>query len=154
IHLSVARRIAGGEGVRSDWGRFWRRRFWRLYPSYIAAIVFSLVIYALAGAAAFPPIERITSLPLDLLAHVLLIQNLFTDYCFTLGNGPFWTLALEEQLYALYALFLLLRRRWPVGRVVCLTLVVSLAWQCGWHAWLGLDDGGGQAAPGSAPLAL
>jgi peptidoglycan/LPS O-acetylase OafA/YrhL len=149
IHLSVARRIAGGEGVRSDWGRFWRRRFWRLYPPYVAAIVFSLVLYAIV-----PPIQRITSLTLDLLTHLLLIHNLFADYCFSLGNGPFWTLGLEEQLYALYALFLLLRRRWPVGWVVCLTLLVSLAWQCGWHAWLGLDEGGGQAVPGSAPLAL
>src|SRR5215469_13507079 len=47
IHLSVARRMASGEGVRSDWGRFWRRRFWRLYPPYVAAIGFSLAIYAI-----------------------------------------------------------------------------------------------------------
>jgi peptidoglycan/LPS O-acetylase OafA/YrhL len=153
IHLSVARRIAGGVGVRSDWGRFWKRRFWRLYPPYVAAIVFSLAIYAIAGAAAYPSMERITSLPLDLLTHLLLIHNLFADYCFSLGDGPFWTLGLEEQLYALYALFLLLRRRWPVGRVLGLTLLVSLAWQCGWHLHLGLDDDGGQSA-GAATLAL
>jgi peptidoglycan/LPS O-acetylase OafA/YrhL len=154
IHLSVARRIAGGEGVRSDWGRFWRRRFWRLYPPYVAAIVFSLAIYALAGAAAFPPRERIVSLPLDLLTHLLLIHNLFADYCLSLGNGPFWTLGLEEQLYALYALFLLLRRRCPIGRVVLFTLMVSLAWQCGWHVGLGIEERGGQATPGAVPLAL
>lgn len=154
IHLSVARRIAASEGVRSDWGRFWKRRFWRLYPPYVAAIVFSLAIYAVAGAVAFPPIERIASLPWDLLTHLLLIHNLFVDYCFSLGNGPFWTLGLEEQLYALYALFLFLRRRWPLGRVVGLTLLISLAWQCGWHLWSGTDDGAGQPVLGAAPLAL
>ncbi|HWG47551.1 MAG TPA: acyltransferase [Gemmataceae bacterium] len=154
IHLSVARRIATGEGVRSDWGRFWKRRFWRLYPAYVAAILFSLIIYAVAGADAFPPIERITSLPWNLLTHLLLIHNLFVDYCFSLGNGPFWTLGLEEQLYALYALFLLLRRRWPIGRVVGFTLLVSLAWQCGWHVWSGTDDGTGQPILGATPFAL
>ena len=154
IHLSVARRIASGEGVRSDWVRFWSRRFWRLYPSYVAAIVFSLTLYAVAGAGAFPPIERITSLPFDLLTHLLLIHNLFVDYCFSLGNGPFWTLGLEEQLYALYALFLFLRRRWPIGRVTCFTLLISLAWQCGWHTVLGTDDGADQPVLGAAPLAL
>lgn len=154
IHLSVARRIAAAEGVRSDWGRFWKRRFWRLYPPYVAAIVFSLTLYALAGADAFPSIERITSLPWDLLTHLLLIHNLFADYCFSLGNGPFWTLGLEEQLYGLYALFLFLRRRWPLAHVVGLTLLISLAWQCGWHLCLGTDEGAWQPVLGSAPLAL
>lgn len=154
IHLSVARRIAAGEGVASDWGSFWKRRFWRLYPPYVAAILFSLLVYAAAGPAAYPPIERITSLPWDLLAHLLLIQNLFVDYCFSLGNGPFWTLGLEEQLYALYALFLFLRRRWPVGRVIGLTFLTSLAWQCGWHLCSGTDDGTAWPALGAAPLAL
>jgi peptidoglycan/LPS O-acetylase OafA/YrhL len=154
IHLSVARRIALGEGVRSDWGRFWRRRFWRLYPPYLAAIVVSLTLFAVAGAEAFLPHERITSLPWDLLTHLLLIHNLFNDYCLSLGNAPFWTLGLEEQLYALYALFLVLRRRWPIGRVVGLTLLISLAWQCGWHLLLVNDDGTSQLALGSAPLAL
>jgi peptidoglycan/LPS O-acetylase OafA/YrhL len=154
IHLSVARRIAAVQGVRSDWGRFWKRRFWRLYPTYVAAIVLSLAIYAVAGAEAFPPIERIKSWPFDLLTHLLLIHNLFVDYCFTLGNGPFWSLGLEEQLYALYALFLFLRRRWPVGRVVGFTLLVSLAWQCGWHLWSGTDEGVRQPVLGAGPLAL
>jgi peptidoglycan/LPS O-acetylase OafA/YrhL len=154
IHLSVARGIARQEGVHSDWGRFWKRRFWRLYPPYLAAVGFSLAVYALAGAEAFLPIERIVSLPWDLLTHLLLIHNLFADYCFSLGNGPFWTLGLEEQLYALYALFLFLRRRWPLGRVVGLTLLVSLAWQCGWHAWSGTDEGAVQPVLGSPPLEL
>ncbi len=116
--------------------------------------MFSLAVYALAGAEAFLPIERIVSLPWDVLTHLLLIHNLFADYCFSLGNGPFWTLGLEEQLYALYALFLFLRRRWPLGRVVCLTLLVSLAWQCGWHGWSGTDDGAVQPVLGSPPLEL
>jgi peptidoglycan/LPS O-acetylase OafA/YrhL len=31
---------------------------------------------------------------------------------------------------------------------------VSLAWQCGWHAWSGTDDGAGQPVLGVAPFAL
>lgn len=154
IHLSVAKGIARGDGVRSDWGRFWRRRFWRLYPPYLAAIAFSLLLYALAGSQAYPSFERIVSLPWDLLAHLLMVQNLFAQYCFGLGNGPFWTLGLEEQLYALYAAYLLLRRRLPTGRVVCVALVVSLTWQGSWRWIAGMDDGAMQPTLGSAPLAL
>jgi peptidoglycan/LPS O-acetylase OafA/YrhL len=154
IHLGVARGIAGGEGVCSDWGRFWARRFWRLYPPYLAAIAVSLALYVVAGAEAFLPIERVVSLPWDLLTHLLLVHNLFADYCFSLGNGPFWTLGLEEQLYALYALFLCLRRRRTVGRVVCLILLVSLTWQCAWHLCLGTDDGAVRPVLGPSPVAL
>jgi peptidoglycan/LPS O-acetylase OafA/YrhL len=154
IHLAVARRMAAGQGVRSDWGPFWKRRFWRLYPPYLAAIVLSLAVYGVIGPGRFAPFERVVALPWDLVAHLLLVHNLFADYCFSLGNGPFWTLGLEEQLYALYALFLALRRRWPLGRVVCLVLLTSLAWQCGWHGWTGTDEGAAQPTLGPAPVAL
>jgi peptidoglycan/LPS O-acetylase OafA/YrhL len=154
IHLAVARTLARGEGGRPNWVGFWKRRFRRLYPPYAAAIVVSLALYALAGPSAFPPFERIVSLPWDLLSHLLMVHNLFADYCFGLGNGPFWTLGLEEQLYALYALFLLLRCRRSLGSALGLTLLVSLAWQCGWRCLVGMDDGGPQPTLGPAPLAL
>jgi peptidoglycan/LPS O-acetylase OafA/YrhL len=154
IHLSVARGMARGNGIRADWGGFWRRRFWRLYPPYLAAAVFALCVYAAAGPGAYPAYERIVWLPGDALAHLLMVHNLFADYCFGLGNGPFWTLGLEEQLYALYAVYLLARRRMPSGRVVGLALVVSLAWQCGWRWAAGMDDGAPQPTLGPAPLAL
>jgi peptidoglycan/LPS O-acetylase OafA/YrhL len=154
IHLGVARGMGRGQGVRADWAGFWRRRFWRLYPAYAAAVLVSLCVYVAAGAGAYPVYERIISLPGDLLAHVLMVHNLFADYCFGLGNGPFWTLGLEEQLYALYAVYLLLRRRLPSRKVIGVALVVSLAWQCSWRWAAGMDDGATQPTLGPAPVAL
>jgi peptidoglycan/LPS O-acetylase OafA/YrhL len=155
IHLSVARGLARGEGVRPKWSAFWRRRFWRLYPPYLAAIVLSLIIYlGLAGPEAYPDIERVIALPWDLLTHVLMAHNLFADYCFGLGNGPFWTLGLEEQLYGLYALFLILRRRRSAWWIAGAALLACLVWQCTWKFCCGMDEGAVQPAWGTAPLAL
>src|SRR5437868_13060771 len=44
IHLSVARQAAKGQGLSCDWAGFWRRRFRRLFPPYLAAILFSLIM--------------------------------------------------------------------------------------------------------------
>ncbi len=154
IHLGVARGLTRGNGARADWAGFWRRRFWRLYPPYVAAIAFSLCVYAAAGAGAYPSFERIASLPADLVAHLLMVHNLFANYCFGLGNGPFWTLGLEEQLYALYAVYLVARRRLPPGGIVVLALFVSLSWQCGWRRAAGMDDGATQPTFGPAALEL
>jgi peptidoglycan/LPS O-acetylase OafA/YrhL len=57
-----------------------------------------------------------------------MIHNLFKDYIFGLGNGVYWTLGLEEQLYALYALFLLLRWRLPAARAFLVTFAITLLW--------------------------
>src|SRR5262249_55535643 len=46
IHLSPARRMARGDPHPTQWGAFWKRRFYRLYPPYLAAIVFSLALAA------------------------------------------------------------------------------------------------------------
>jgi peptidoglycan/LPS O-acetylase OafA/YrhL len=64
----------------------------------------------------------------DVLTHLLMVHNLFTDYLGGLGNPPFWTLGLEEQLYALYAVLLLLRSRLSAGRTFLVTVAVTLIW--------------------------
>lgn len=136
IHLGVARGMARGGGVRADWVGFWRRRFFRLYPPYAAAIVFGLLCYSLAGRPRDPGApDRILWLPGDLLAHLLLVHNLFADYRSTLGNAPLWTLGLEEQLYALYAVYLLVRRRGTAGQALKTALAVALVWRFGVQAY-------------------
>src|ERR1700730_6258229 len=45
IHLSVARTLKNSQRLRAEWGKFWRRRFIRLYPPYLAAIVLSFLTY-------------------------------------------------------------------------------------------------------------
>ncbi len=56
------------------------------------------------------------------------MQNLFSSTFFSV-NPTFWCLALEVQLYVLYAVFLYGRKRWGVKRMVGLIFLISLAWQ-------------------------
>jgi peptidoglycan/LPS O-acetylase OafA/YrhL len=128
IHLGVAKRIATGQEAKARWGPFWKRRFCRLYPPYLAAIGVSLAVYySLPGDKS--NYGGTTFLPGDLLTHVALIHNLFPAYNLGLGNGPFWSLGLEEQLYALYALLLVLHRRWSVQAICLLALGLSIGWK-------------------------
>lgn len=132
---------------------FWRRRLTRLYPPYVVAVAGSLAALAginlilgashdgIGGLFGYP---STLALVVDCLVLLLLLQNL-TGASQRVGNGPFWSLALEEQLYLLYFLLLRLRRRsgWPLA--LALVWVVTLAWRAvgqlvvpvGWgSAWM------------------
>ncbi|HZY85233.1 MAG TPA: acyltransferase family protein, partial [Gemmataceae bacterium] len=133
------------EGARCDWRAFWARRFRRLYPPYLAAILFTLLV----ALVLFPDYGLLwvayqsgaVSPARDVLTHLLMVHNLFWNYATGLGNSPFWTLGLEEQLYALYAVLLLLRSRLPAGRTFAVTAAVTLLW---YAAWVVLQHGLGR----------
>lgn len=104
--------LKSGAGFRL--GEFFNKRFWRIYPPYLVAVlVFSL---SLGTGGAF-----------SLLTHLTLTHNFF-DRTFTTINPSFWSLALEMQLYLLYPAFLLLRRWLGIGKATLavggLTLLV------------------------------
>ncbi|HKX31068.1 MAG TPA: acyltransferase [Blastocatellia bacterium] len=130
IHGGAARELAAGQHSSISWSEFWRRRFWRLYPPYLVTIGLSLiVVYLLVRLGQQPEWYRCTSLSWDLVTHLLMIHNLSADYRTGVGNSPLWSLGLEEQLYALYALYLLLRKRLRPARVLLLaTCVLSMWW--------------------------
>jgi peptidoglycan/LPS O-acetylase OafA/YrhL len=118
-----------------DFGAFWRRRLVRLYPPYAAALAASIVGLYLAygvmlhgsGAEAFG-YPSYGQLGFDVASLVLLLQN-FTDAGYRIGNTPFWTLALEEQLYLLYFVLLVLRRRIGWGPTLAGIFAVTVAWR-------------------------
>lgn len=98
IHLGTARgRVATGD-YRVNWLAYWSRRTYRLYPPYLAAIVFSLLVSWGLGEA----VTRNGLFGVDLLAHLLMLHNLTAEYANGLGNGAFWSLGTEEHLYLLY----------------------------------------------------
>nr|AGU10146.1 Acyltransferase family [uncultured organism] len=91
---------------------FFNKRFWRIYPPYLVAVlVFSL---SLGTGGAF-----------SLLTHLTLTHNLF-DRTFTTINPSFWSLALEMQLYLLYPAFLLLRRCLGIGKATAAVGTLTL----------------------------
>lgn len=132
IHLAWARTGDVARGI--DFGAFWRKRLRRLYPPYLAALGLTLavafVLHAVLGDAA-PASARAFgyasawTLAFDLGLLLLLAQNL-TLASHRVGNGPFWSLGLEEQLYVLYFALLSVRRRLGWRAVFAMTLTVTL----------------------------
>jgi peptidoglycan/LPS O-acetylase OafA/YrhL len=119
IHLPQARR---GEH-RVSVGKFAARRFWRLYPAYLASILFSVLALAApklilaAGGRSFDWWSELRVW--DALVTAAFLQPVWPE---SLGfNGVYWTLVYEVQFYAAYPLLLwCLRRRGliPVGAVL------------------------------------
>lgn len=126
IHAAAARNRAAGGGYGFDWAQFWKRRFVRLYPPYVAAMVLSLVFATWLHSKVADPASL---LGWDLATHLLLVHNLTSEYATSLGNGAFWSLGTEEQLYALYALLLLLFTRFSGRTALFFVAGVTLAWR-------------------------
>ena len=111
---------------------FYKRRAWRILPAYYAAMVLFF------GLELIPYLQRrLVAAPVngwDLVTHLLLIQTWFSS---TIGaiNGPFWSIALEVQLYLAFPLLLVLIRKWGLVRSVGITMVVSLVWFGMAHFW-------------------
>ena len=124
IHIRWAKRA--DLDTRVAFLPFWKRRLLRLYPPYAVMVLFAAAAtYALTRAAGAP--MPAGALVTDVVVLLLLLQT-FTDASARLGNPPFWSLALEEQLYLLYFPLLELRRRWGWRAALGVSAVVTVAW--------------------------
>jgi peptidoglycan/LPS O-acetylase OafA/YrhL len=77
---------------------FWRR-FWRIYPAYIVAV---LIFSITKPAAIWPPMSS-----LQVVSHVLFFHNVTFETFFGI-NSSFWSIAVEVQLYLLFPVLLLM----------------------------------------------
>lgn len=139
IHLRQAR--AGASGV-VQWGAFWRRRFFRLYPAYLAALILYAGSLTLRGAWKGNPAY-------ELALHLGLVQNLDPRVAFSL-TGVFWSLAVEEQLYALYPALLYLRERrgWRTTLLALFGIRFATFVMCDWsYRTFGISQPFGASAP-------
>lgn len=84
-----------------DIGSFAMKRFMRIYPPYIAGLAFSLIM-ALYSRWLYGESHTTVVSAGSLLTHTLLVHN-FTKYITSL-NGTHWTVAVEVQIYFLFAL--------------------------------------------------
>lgn len=98
-------------------GRFFWRRFWRIYPPYLAALVFAIFMSRTDLTTADGRSQ--------LWSHLLLVHNFRSEWIFAL-NGVFWSLAAEAQLYLLYPLLWQLRLRWGIAGALNATLLLSV----------------------------
>ena len=90
-----------------DWRSFFIRRFFRIYPPYLLAVLLFAVVFPLTR------FDIITGW-WQMAYHLLLIHNLNAGASGGI-NPSFWTIGVEVQLYLLYPLVLALATRlgWP-----------------------------------------
>ncbi|HEY4003327.1 MAG TPA: acyltransferase [Candidatus Xenobia bacterium] len=141
-----ARSAARNPDENPGFAAFWMRRLKRLYPPYLAALVLSVVALGLVGMVqvalvgthlqgsityrTLPADASLGQIVMALLTHLLLLLPFWPHSQDIVRNGPFWTLALEEQLYLLYFLVPWLRRRIGMEQTVLVSLMVSLLYAC------------------------
>ena len=95
---------------------FFQRRFFRIYPPYLIAVLFFAVVYP-RFRLNFSSAHDIT----QLFAHLFMVHNLMgPDFFFGL-NGTLWSVAVEVQLYFIYPLLLMLVARQGWGRALWIT---------------------------------
>ena len=132
LMLPVAR---AGIELRGGAAAFFKRRARRILPPYYGALALCLVlIWTIIGTPTGTlwdvPIEVKQTKVVAILSHLLLVQDFFGT---SKINHVFWSIAVEWQIYFLFALLVWSWRRFGAGA----TITAALA--CGYALRVGLD---------------
>jgi peptidoglycan/LPS O-acetylase OafA/YrhL len=127
IYLSHAR--SRGEAARvyeqgqtpEGWPLFFRKRFWRIYPPYVVALLLFLVADVATGQ-----LRTAASVFQQAWTHLMLVHNFSEETKYGL-NPSFWSIAVEVQLYAIFLLLWWLVRRVGIRRALWVTLIIEAA---------------------------
>lgn len=126
IHRRGANLLAANTSEQPDWRGFFARRFFRIYPTYLAALLLTALIDAcLASRTGNSPQGQDNSL-FAFLVSCLSLQGYLAPHFGS--NGVFWTLAMEMHLYFAYPLLFLLSRRWGPMNTLLFTLLVGFSY--------------------------
>lgn len=120
-------------------GPYLRRRAWRILPAYYVALLFALVMIAVAPLLQVAHNtawdSKVPVTPASLVAHLLLVHNFSADWLYKI-DGPMWSVAIEWQIYFLFPLLVL-----PVLRRTNLLAMLAGVFGLGWLPHLLLPAG-------------
>ena len=122
--------IAHQRSSRKDWPTFFSRRFFRIYPPYLLALLgFSFTSFVYPAHAFGAHLSHVAeagtvSNGWQVITHLFLLQNYNAHTLYAI-NGAFWTLSVECQLYLIYPLLLFLVRKLTWGRTLILLAVLE-----------------------------
>jgi peptidoglycan/LPS O-acetylase OafA/YrhL len=108
---------------QSDLKAFYVRRFFRIYPPYLLALLVFTFIYPLTRI----PFTKLTYWG-QFLTHVFLCHN-FSELSICAINAPFWTIPVEVQLYLIFPLILIFVRRYSYARALMVLALIEFALQ-------------------------
>jgi len=120
------------QGLSGGLAGFMKRRARRILPPYFAALVLSLLLIALVPGLGQPSGVHWDNVlpaftPGVLVSHLLLVHNFKLEWMSKV-NYTFWSVAVEWQIYFLFALLLLpLRRRFGLTVAVAAGFGLALA---------------------------
>jgi peptidoglycan/LPS O-acetylase OafA/YrhL len=111
-----------------QYGSYARRRFYRIYPPYLVAVLLTAAVEllksSLVGSAVTPAPDVVKT-------------AFFVQYFGTPANMPanpaLWSLPVEAELYVVYPLVFWLLHRWGMSAVAALCAAVSLAACVAWN---------------------
>jgi peptidoglycan/LPS O-acetylase OafA/YrhL len=133
IHLRWAKQYAQTGERRLDFGNFWKRRLFRLYPPYFVALCLTMSLVAVAYVVGINlplmdvyPEPRPQWMLADFVAHLFMLHGLHPVFDMAGGNGVYWTLAREEYFYIMYWGLLASRLRWGTHRSLFGVLALGL----------------------------
>lgn len=133
IHRSGAELIAKhGTESSPSWSDYVWRRFWRIYPTYVAA----LIITGIVDVNAIPRLPQLTDLDVSmrtLFGNLLTLQNTIVRQFGS--NSVFWSLAIEIHIYFVYPILFIGSKRFGPLRIICVTLPIPIflaliEWAC------------------------
>jgi len=100
IHLSFCQQ-------GRDWRSFFIRRFFRIYPPYLLALILYAVLFATTNLNVAIGLFPGSVGWREFLTHLFLVHNFDPQSYWTI-NPAFWSIAVEIQLYLLYPVLLLM----------------------------------------------
>lgn len=95
IHWSQLRQEQRQGQSLIDYKMYFWRRFWRIYPTYLVALLFSCAVQAMEG-------QKVDLW--DFLLHITLLHG-FSVAAFNSINLVLWTISIEAMFYVLYPLW-------------------------------------------------
>ncbi|MGZ3777533.1 MAG: acyltransferase family protein, partial [Mucilaginibacter sp.] len=115
IHLSNIKYLKNNQALPLK--EYYRRRFLRIYPPYLVALLFSIFVKFLIH-------PNIVLTKGNFFVHIFLLQG-FTETYFKNINLVLWTISVEMAFYILYPLFYYLRSRFSLNLALLFALAVS-----------------------------
>ena len=115
IHLSNIRYLQNNQELPLR--QYFERRLRRIYPPYLVALIFSILVIQLTRGSKHLSLA-------DLASHVFLLQGFTANY-FNTVNVVFWTISIEMAFYLLYPIFYYLRLHCSINFAMLVALAVS-----------------------------